>query len=142
MIRAINDSIKSMTFETLTDYDVSHPAGSDISDIVDCVWVSSDDFIRNGYRCSEAYATSSYREYREVIGYSYIDDDFLFGYRKPVSEVNLSNTRLTERHFAFVFMKKPSADGEHRFRVTFHYTSRDISVTFTKIMTKEEGSEK
>lgn len=47
---AINDSIYKIEVYTVENFDASHPAGSDISDLIECRYISYYDYIQSGYK--------------------------------------------------------------------------------------------
>ena len=50
---AINDSIYKIEVYTVENFDASHPAGSDISDLIECRYISYYDYIQSGYKKEE-----------------------------------------------------------------------------------------
>ena len=66
---AVNDSVCKMTIKTVEDFDASHLAGSDISDLVECQYVSYYDYIHNDYKI----VNTKDEQTQGLNGYSYIE---------------------------------------------------------------------
>lgn len=117
---ALLDSILEARVVALDDFSADYPAGSDISDAVELQYASYYDFIRQGYKCDD---DSLFKDDKEKANY-YQDMMDLYGmeginlYKKTLSTLTRSDTRLVVPKFALRFIKRPMAKGRHRFRIT------------------------
>ena len=110
-----------------TDYDESHPAGTNLSDICRFMAFSPYPFIASGYRNRFDYGTSSiseeFCEFAQANYGSLPDEEFAcHPIDKPLSDVTLEDLKLLGLDypkclFGLLLEKRPSSSGEHTISV-------------------------
>lgn len=118
---AINDSIHLMTVNTIGDFDALHLAGSDITDLVECQYISYYDYIHNNYKI----VNSKNELIPGLNGYSEIEG-------AETKEMNLSdvcyyNTKLMAPDFMLKFKKTPDKKGEYLFNLTIILNGKELT---------------
>lgn len=102
----------SMKVEAVDDFDAMHPAGSDVSDLIDCAYTTVYEFVHNGYECFD-------RETRPEDNYGFNFTDIYKLKVQPLSSVSSDNTKLLYANdLLLVFKSFPDSPGEHKFRLT------------------------
>lgn len=98
---AINDSIYKIEVYTVENFDASHPAGSDISDLIECRYISYYDYIQSGYK-KEDKDVGQYidmTEYWGIEGAKMLKDE--------LTKINNRNTKLIAPTLVLKFKKEP-----------------------------------
>lgn len=121
---AVNDSINKVTIKTVEDFDSSHPAGSDITDLVECQYVSYYDFIKNNYKTE-----NSERMTIEGLGYySYIEGAEI--YKRNLSDICIDNSKLMGPEFMLKFKETPDKKGIYTFNMEMFFSGKVVTKTF------------
>lgn len=123
----LTEDFISVAVTSDTDYDDSHPAGTDLNDICRFMAFSPYRFIASGYRDRFDYGTSGLSaEFREFAKTRYGSlPDVALGCHpidKPLSDVTLEDLKLLgldypDCLFGLLLEKKPSSPGEHKMTV-------------------------
>lgn len=120
---AVNDSVCKMTIKTVDDFDASHLAGSDISDLVECQYVSYYDYIHNDYKIVNTKALQT----QGLNGYSYIEGAEIKNMN--LAEICYDNTKLIAPEFMLKFKKAPEKKGEYHFDLTVILNGEKLTKT-------------
>lgn len=117
---AINDSIYKIEVRTVEDFDALHPAGSDISDLVECQYISYYDYIQSGYKKENKDIGQSLdmQEYSGTEGAKMLKNE--------LTKMNYSNTKLIAPDFLLKFKKKPEKKDKLRFYLVFNMGEKEI----------------
>lgn len=124
---AILGEIKSIQLETIEAFDEHHPAGSDMSDLVELQYISYYEFVQNGYQEEESKIEE---DYTDMSPYFYRDGAKI--YKVKLSEIDYSAMKLVATDFLLKFLSLPkfhSAPIEgsvYRFRLTFQTQNNRI----------------
>ncbi len=121
---AVNDSISKIEIKTVADFDATHPAGSDITDLVACEYVSYYNYIQDGYKLSGAKRDwpQEWHEYSEIEGAEMN--------KKNLADISYDNTKLLAPNLMLKFKKHPSKSGEYSFNMIIRFKERELSKTF------------
>ena len=117
---AINDSIYKIEVYTVENFDASHPAGSDISDLIECRYISYYDYIQSGYK-KEDKDVGQYiamTEYWGIEGAKMLKDE--------LTKINNRNTKLIAPTLVLKFKKEPENKGKFQFNLVFHLEEKEI----------------
>lgn len=120
---AVNDSVCKMTIKTVDDFDASHLAGSDISDLVECQYVSYYDYIHNDYKIVNTKALQT----QGLNGYSYIEGAEIKNMN--LADICYDNTKLLAPEFMLKFKKAPEKKGEYHFDLTVILNGEKLTKT-------------
>lgn len=121
--RALSSCISDMKIETIDNFDASHPAGSDVSELVNCYFYSYMRFIRNNY----------------VADYPFVDIPFpnesvereAEMCKVKVSDIGCDSTILSNPYnWNLIFDKKPDQPGSYRFKLTVITDGKELTTTF------------
>ena len=96
-------------------FDASHPAGSDISDLIECRYISYYDYIQSGYK-KEDKDVGQYidmTEYWGIEGAKMLKDE--------LTKINNRNTKLIAPTLVLKFKKEPENKGKFQFNLVFHF---------------------
>lgn len=117
---AISDSIYKIEVRTLEDFDALHPAGSDISDLIECQYISYYDYIQSGYKKENKDIGQSLdmQEYSGIEGAKMLKNE--------LTKMNYSNTKLIAPNFLLKFKKEPEKKDKLRFYLVFNMGEKEI----------------
>lgn len=102
---AVSDGLLGVSVVTVKDFDALHPAGSDVSDLIEIQYISFLDYVKSGYKAEPKDVES----YADMMAYYAVDGARLLN--SALQSVNYENTRLIAPEFLLKFNKKPT-DGE------------------------------
>lgn len=131
-VTCLASGLDYMTVVALDDFDSDHPAGSDVSDLVECVFESVAEFINNNYqRFQYDMDESPYIE--EYRGYNFVEPSGFYRLKRyKVSEINNENTYMAATYnWLLRFLNYPDSVGEHRFRLSIKTEDKEVIKTFT-----------
>lgn len=111
---AILGEVKSIQLETIEAFDEHHPAGSDMSDLVELQYISYYEFVQNGYQEEGSKIEEDYTDMS-----LYFDREGAKIYKVKLSEVNYSDMQLISTDFVLKFLGLPKEKGVYHFRLTF-----------------------
>lgn len=100
---AFAEPIHSLKVVTLMDFDSQHPAGSDISDLIQCSYESYYKYVQSGFTTS----------WPEIISCK-------------ATEINASNTKLMATYLWLSFLQKPLAPGIYVFDLIFTFETMEV----------------
>lgn len=124
---AVNDSIEKVTVTTLSDFDASHPKGSVVTDLMECEYVSFNDFIQSGYDHKAInYSSEDYHGY--LAKYFGFDGPNLK--RDGLNNLGYQNTKLIAPELTLNFKKLPEKKGNYQFEMTIFFKENKITTTF------------
>ena len=112
-----------MTIKTVDDFDASHLAGIDISDLVECHYVSYYDYIHNDYKIVNTKALQT----QGLNGYSYIEGAEIKNMN--LADICYDNTKLIAPEFMLKFKKAPEKKGEYHFDLTVILNGEKLTKT-------------
>lgn len=124
----LNDSILAIRVETLDDFNEQYPAGSDISNITEMLYLSYFDYVQNGYEESvqDSLKTAEWERW-----YAIPYPSSCSRIKKILPEVNPSNTKLIVLPtFQLKFLKNPEKSGNHRFKLFIKMNNLDVEKQF------------
>ena len=121
---AINKDINEIKVETINYFDSSHPAGGDISDLIECSYISYYDYIQSGYKKEE----KNVDQYSDLIEYFDIEGAKLL--KNKLSKINSTNTKLASQKFVLKFNKAPESKGKHKFKLSLQMSDGQIETFF------------
>ncbi len=115
----------SVKVETMSDFDSVHPAGSDVSDLMECAYCTVYEFIQNGYKCFEENASLSW-DY----GFHQLERYHLN--INKLSEINGNNTKLLScGDLLLLFKTFPDSPGDYMFRLSIMIDGRILEKRFS-----------
>ena len=121
----INDSIMSIVIISNVDYDDTHRAGDDISDVVKFIGSSPFDFIQNGYKTTRERIWTNEMTSGGVRGYTY----------EPIicycSEIQNVQTKFFEPHFDLLFVQSPKQSGMYNFELKIKLSQKTLTCKFS-----------
>ena len=125
--KAILGEIKSIQLETIEAFDEHHPAGSDMSDLVELQYISYYEFVQNGY---QEEGSKIKEDYTDMSPYFYVDGAKI--YKVKLSEVNYSDMQLISTDFVLKFLGSPKEKGVYHFKLTFQveYSASETLVEY------------
>ena len=121
--RALSSGISDMKIETIDDFDATHPAGSDVSELVNCYFYSYMRFIRNDYVADYPsvdipFPNESIEKEAEMC-------------KVKVSEIGCESTALSNPYnWNLIFEKEPDSPGIHHFKLTVTTDNKELTTTF------------
>lgn len=119
---AISEEICGIQLKTVDYFDASHPAGSDLSELVECSYLSYYDYIQSGYQKEEhdwmLYADSHLEEYFSIWGIKIL--------KCTLSDINSTNTKLAAEDFVLEFNQEPEQKGIYQFKIVMQLPDRQI----------------
>lgn len=125
---ALTDSMAGMSVVTVEDFNAAHPAGSDVSDLVTCRFVSYEALLAHSYYkdipVDSVIDTGAYLRAWETGWPRGLAVELWSG---SVREVNCSNTRLTHPVYVLLFAASPATRGTHDFIVTMRFTGGTLT---------------
>lgn len=108
----LSSGIDSIKVETLSDFDSAHPAGSDVSDLMECAYCTVYEFIQNGYKCFDESDWPSYDYGFHQLNRYHLNINKL-------SEINSGNTKLlSSKDLLLMFKAAPDSPGDYKFKVS------------------------
>lgn len=119
---AVNDSLRQVNVETVEYFDALHPAGSDVSDLVECRYISYHDYVQSGYKKEEKDAG----QYPDLMEYYEIEGAKLLA--SGLSGINYANSKLVAPDFVLQFNKMPEEKGRYPFRFVFQLAEKQYEV--------------
>lgn len=119
---AIADEIIGIKAVTAEYFDTLHPAGSDVSDLIECIYVSYYDYVRNGYK----EESKSIETFTDMTEYYTLAGAKLF--RIGLSEFN--DVKLFAPDFILKFNTEPEKEGEYRFDLNIQSSGKEIKTSF------------
>jgi hypothetical protein len=119
----IADGLREIKIETDDYFDVSHPAGSDISDLLECNYISFYDYIQNGYK-EETKDSEQYEDFGD-----FLLKDGAKLLKENLCNLNSLNTRLSAPKFILKFKQQPANKGKHSFRIVITVPERQIETS-------------
>ena len=124
---AILGEIKSIQLETIEEFDEHHPAGSDMSDLVELQYISYYEFVQNGYQEEGSKIEEDYTDMS-----LYFDREGAKIYKVKLSEVNYSDMQLISTDFVLKFLGSPKEKGVYHFKLTFQveYSASETLVEY------------
>lgn len=117
---AISDSIYKIEVRTVEDFDALHPAGSDISDLIECQYISYYDYVQSGYK----KRNKDIRQYIDMAEYFEIEGVNML--KNELTKMNYSNTKLIAPDFLLKFKKEPEIKDKLRFYLVFNMGEKEI----------------
>lgn len=117
---AIDDGLLGIRIETVESFDTLHPAGSDVSELVECQYISYLDYIQNGYKKEE----KDINQNSDLMQYYGIDGAKLF--KSKLSSINYTNTKLAAPYFILKFNKEPEQKGKYQFKLILRMPQKQI----------------
>lgn len=121
---AINEDIHEIKIETVDNFDSSHPAGSDISELIECSYISYYDYIQSGYKKEE----KDVEQYSDLMAYFGIEGAKLL--KNKLLNLNSTNTKLVSQNFVLKFNKKPKNKGIYKFKLVLQMSEKRIEIFF------------
>ena len=121
---AISDALSLIKVETIEYFDATHQAGSDISDLIECQYISYYDYIQSGYKEAEKNLES----YSDMMEYYSIDGAKLFKYN--LSGIDYSHMNLVAPNIIFKFKQTPNKSGKYQFKLIFQTKDNTIESLF------------
>lgn len=122
--RAVNDSIYKVTMKTMEDFDPQHPAGSDITDLVECQYVSYYNFIKNNYKTENS-------ENKPIEGlYYYSKIEGAEAYKMNLTDICYDNSKLMAPEFMLKFKTTPEKKGIYTFNLEMFFSGKVVTKTF------------
>lgn len=121
---AISDALSLIKVETIEYFDATHQAGSDISDLVECQYISYYDYIQSGYKETEKDIES----YSDMMEYYGIEGAKLFS--DKLSDINYANMNLVAPNFILKFNQTPENSGIYQFKLIFQTQEKVIVTIF------------
>lgn len=121
---AISDALSLIKVETIEYFDATHQAGSDISDLIECQYISYYDYIQSGYKEAEKNLES----YSDMMEYYLIDGAKLFKYN--LSGIDYSHMNLVAPNIIFKFKQAPNKSGKYQFKLIFQTKDNTIESLF------------
>ncbi len=106
-ITALYDGVTGLSIVTVDYFDEAHPAGSDISDIVDCKYQTYYEYIQGGYEYLELNWEPPY-----LHNYGPVTTTYEMG----LSEVNYDNCQVMDPEIIIWFTSEPEEPGVYEFR--------------------------
>lgn len=117
---AIDYGVHEMKIETVDYFDSLHPAGSDISELVECWYISYSDYIQSGYNKEE----KDVEHYLDLMKYFGIEGAKLRINKLP--DINSINTVLASPDFILKFNKEPERKGKYQFKLILYMSENRI----------------
>ncbi len=121
---AVTDGLLHVKVLTVRDFDALHPAGSDVSDLIDIHYVSFLDYVRSGYRAEP----KDVEQYSGMMTYYAVDGARLFS--SALQGVNQENSKLIAPEFLLKFNEKPSGDESGLFRLVIQTPDASLETEF------------
>lgn len=121
---AVCDALCEVKVETIDYFDATHQAGSDISDLVVCQYISYYDYIQSGYKETEKDVES----YSDMMEYYGIEGAKLFS--DKLSDINYANMNLVAPNFILKFNQTPENSGKYQFKLIFQTQEKEIVTIF------------
>ena len=122
--QALEDGLCKMKVETIKPFDATHPAGSNISDLIECRYISFCDYIRSGYQEEEKV----WEQYLDLEEYCSFEGAKLMV--ANLQSLNYNNTQLMGTDFVLTFKKEPEEKGVYRFILTLQTQDKEINKVF------------
>lgn len=122
--RALSDGLRKIKVETIKPFDATHPADSDISDLIECQYISFCDYIRSGYQEEEKV----WEQYLDLEEYCSFEGAKLMV--ANLQSLNYNNTQLMGTDFVLTFKKEPEEKGVYRFILTLQTQDKEINKVF------------
>ena len=122
--QALEDGLCKMKVETIKPFDATHPADSDISDLIECQYISFCDYIRSGYQKEG----EDDEQDLELFGYTLDEGAKLL--KEDLQNINYDNTQLMTEDFVLTFKKEPEEKGVYRFILTLQTQDKEINKVF------------
>ncbi len=120
---ALYDGISGLSAETVDYFDEAHPAGSDVSDIVVCKYLTCYEFIQSGYVAIE----KDYNLYPPLYGK---ESEGTLQHETALSEINYNDSQLMVPEMIFEFTSEPEEPGTYEFKFHFKMPEVEINTTF------------
>ena len=122
--QALEDGLCKMKVETIKPFDAEHPADSDISDLIECQYISFCDYIRSGYQKEG----EDDEQDLELFGYTLDEGAKLL--KEDLQNINYENTQLMTEDLVLTFKKEPEEKGVYRFILTLQTQDKGINKVF------------
>ena len=122
---AIGENISSMRVVALDNFDSNHQSGSDISDLIECQYISYYDYVQSGYQNQE----KSVDDYKDCMEYYSIDGAKL--YRETLADIEFANINLCAPYLILKFKAEPENKGTHQFKLILVTQTREIDITYS-----------
>ncbi len=122
--RALSDGLRKIKVETIKPFDATHPADSDISDLIECQYISFCDYIRSEYQKEG----EDDEQDLELFGYTLDEGAKLL--KEDLQNINYDNTQLMTEDFVLTFKKEPEEKGVYRFILTLQTQDKEINKVF------------
>ncbi len=122
---ALSDPINSIKIETSDAFDLTHPAGSDVSELVECAYVSYFNYVKSGYQAAQKDAT----QYAVLTEYAGIEGAEVM--TTKLSDINFATSQLISKDFAVEFTAEPAQKGTHQFKLIVQTPTNRIEAPFT-----------
>ena len=123
--KVINGNISKIELETVDAFDANHPAGSDISELVELQYISFYDYIQNGYRESGERNSEDYKD----MG-AYYNKDGAKIFKSKLSEIDYADMKLVADDFVLKFYSVPKNKGIYKFKLIFRMQDMVIETLF------------
>lgn len=117
---AIDEGVHEIKIETVGDFDSSHPAGSDISELAECSYISYYDYIQSGYKETE----KDVAQYSDLMEYFPMEGAKIL--KNKLSNLNSTNTKLASHDFVLKFNKEPERKGNYQFKLILQMSEKRI----------------
>ena len=122
--QALEDGLCKMKVETIKPFDATHPVGSDISDLIECRYISFYDYVLSGYQEEE----KAWEQYLDLTEYCNFEGAKLM--MVNLRSLNYNNTQLMGTDFVLTFKKEPEEKGVYRFILTLQTQDKEINKVF------------
>ena len=122
---AIGETIYKIRIETIDYFDISHPSGSDISDLIECQYISYYDYVQSGYQDEH----KNIEDYKDAMEYYHINGAKLF--KEKLVDIDYTNMNLCTPGIILKFNEFPENQGKYQFKLVFVTQHNEFETTFS-----------